>query len=1400
MAEEDALAAAMFGPAEQATLADAMFGSPQEDVSQLRAAGMALNSGLTSNFYDELQGLEAASGMPKWAIGQTPVGAARLGWEKLTGKGAATERYEETVKRARAEQKAGEKQWPITSMAGELAGAVAQPLPFAKLAPGAKLADWAKQGVKIGAMSGAASGLGEGEGLGDSLTKGITGGSMGAVLGAPLGAGVGALVNKFAGKAAGEAGDVANKVAGEAAEATDDLAPRDPVTRLTTALREIKPLREDQEKIYHERRAYNKLRMDEIDAQNLPGMEGHYEKLKVLKGPMEKVDNAPGVGHLFDEADITDFFGRIRKSDLSTYDRLDAEEGLSKLLGFHHSSTVPTRGELAHLEQVFGKDFVDAAQSNRGALREFWEDVGQEIINIPRALMASSDLSATFRQAIPLGAAHPVKFARAIKDMHKFAVSEEGYQTLYKAIEDGKSSVTGEALYPIKKEAGLALTHIDAADLTSREEKNLTNLPESIPGFGKLYRGSNRAYTGLLTKLRSDVFDSVWETMERNGNATPENAAKLADYINTFSGRGQWSFKYGTQAHTKEATKALFEKSMPVMNALFFSPRLMASRGKLVTNLANPAFHDLPKEVYADALRAYAGMGGSALTLLGLAKWAGADVVDDPKSADFAKVKVGNTRYEISGGVFPYIVLGTRLYTGKATSSQSGRTMTAGEGFKAMTRAEMASRFLEGKLSPTAGLALRGLRQQGYLGKPYSAQSEALEATTPMTAQDLFKLHQEYGGQWGGLKPYMMALPGFYGVGSNTYGTVQFEEGKDKLGLPAAKIGPKQDWGEYASENASKGWKRLFGEAKQPIDSTRAWDMLSFYRENYSKMPRDEQRRFEAKLAREYPDLDKKWTRMLRDERELKITPQEWDLRVKPIPERVEAVRKELDALPTYEEKRKLWGRYSQKGMGIITDEVFDRMRKLGAIPKVDPTNKISEKNQRQLETMLDALPRRSGGRIPYAQGGAAALEALAATGLRHGDRFVPFSEIGMLPDWPAGAPNTTSTVNMALPGQYEQVYANTLGNYDTSELGWVPVEGQGKGHWAKKWALGARPMSEPPPPAPEPPPPQPEPEQPRQEYTYPTETLPQATLPPPPSFLSGTGTQWIPPVQPLYIPPPPQMRQDGGRLTPAERRRRVGGGEYTEEEIRASNQQDKRFMAYITALSNRMESRGSIGNSWRRSTNIEDRAAEEFIPDSLRYQRRANPRNALPPVTDLSIQAGYDDIDRARGGKIKKTWPSKMTVPESAATLKRQQQALIAGKRAAMLYPHKAAELALPKGIRRIKTKDGLLHFSPKKLTPSQIKKASAEGRLNEILELGPVTKEEALARTMLGERPVSVAERSPDGVELKAAMGTEATAPAQMAALQQTALPGSTVAVEEIPETLSRRGFWKGGRKRGR
>jgi hypothetical protein len=378
-----------------------------------------------------------------------------------------------------------------------------------------------------------------------------------------------------------------------------------------------------------------------------------------------------------------------------------------------------------------------------------WDKIKEgtaEVLNLPRALMASMDMSAPFRQGRVLISSHPKKGAAAFKEMIKYFGSEK----IFTAAMDDIMKCPSASLM---KQSGLSLTDAtsQAIGLLDKEEDFMTNLAGRIPLVGRGVRASERAYVGFLNKLRADVFDDLSNQFIKGGMSAkdnPEVFRQLAAFINTATGRG---------------SLGKFANAAPILNGLFFSPRFMASRIQML----NPAWYiKQSAPVRKEAMKSFISFLGSGVAIVGLAKLAGADVEPNFQSTDAGKIKVGNTRYDTWGGFQQWARLVTQLATGKVKSSNTGkiRNLSKKE-FPYDSRLDHTVHFFEGKLAPIPALIADLMRGQSLVGEPNQFPKDLYKRVIPLYTQDIQEAVKD-SGLWSIPK---VGIPAFFGVGTQTY-------------------------------------------------------------------------------------------------------------------------------------------------------------------------------------------------------------------------------------------------------------------------------------------------------------------------------------------------------------------------------------------------------------------------------------------------------------------------------------------------------------------------------------------------------------------------------------------------------------------------------------------------------
>lgn len=162
------------------------------------------------------------------------------------------------------------------------------------------------------------------------------------------------------------------------------------------------------------------------------------------------------------------------------------------------------------------------------------------------------------------------------------------------------------------------------------------------------------------------------------------------------------------------------------------------------------------------------------------------------------------------------------------------------------------------------------------------------------------------------------------------------------------------------------------------------------------------------------------------------------------------------------------------------------------------------------------------------------------------------------------------------------------------------------------------------------------------------------------------------------------------------------------------------------------------------------------------------------------------------RGGRV-----NGKTIPETKETLGEQQKQLVAGNRDVQMFPHGTRELPLPPGMKRTAGKNGVFHYNPRRMTAARINDASNKGRENELLGLGPLSKSDVMERSSSAATPLSIVERTPHGVEVRAAAATSDTVHEQLAHMRMHKALGNTLSVERPEHTIARRkrGYASGG-----
>jgi hypothetical protein len=364
-----------------------------------------------------------------------------------------------------------------------------------------------------------------------------------------------------------------------------------------------------------------------------------------------------------------------------------------------------------------------------------------DVINAPKSLLTSIDISAGGRQGLVQVFAHPKIAAEAFIKQFQ-AMSEVGQTRVYDEIQ--KMPFFGEA-----KKAGLYFAG-DPLQSAGREEAFLSKLPEKIPYIGRLYAGSERAYSAFLDwqRIRAYQVESQLMKSDKAGGYTPEKNPEafqqLAKFINRTTGRGD----LGEGWYPHEAKVAT-----GVANLFLFSPRYMASRFQMLNGLAskNPAM----RRIAGRTLGLYYG---GVVTALGLAAAAGLKVSTDPDDPDFLKVRAGNTSYDLTRGQNQDMRVAFQLVRGLSNNARGI------ENTQAQQPGNVALHYLRGKTAPALGTAIDYKMGSNIVGDKFTWKGAAANMVAPMVGRDLYEGYKDSGAPG-----FVKTLPTVIGIGTQTY-------------------------------------------------------------------------------------------------------------------------------------------------------------------------------------------------------------------------------------------------------------------------------------------------------------------------------------------------------------------------------------------------------------------------------------------------------------------------------------------------------------------------------------------------------------------------------------------------------------------------------------------------------
>lgn len=386
------------------------------------------------------------------------------------------------------------------------------------------------------------------------------------------------------------------------------------------------------------------------------------------------------------------------------------------------------------------------------ASRSKAQAVGATIKGAPgffKSLKASLDDSAVFRQGWRVAFTNPIIWQRNALKTFSDAVKTFGGKEVMDHV---RAEIKLNPYYEQAKQAKLAIG--------TTEEDFPTSLPEKVPFLGRVYKASENAFTAFQYRNRIQVFEKMMDAAKASKvDITDQRQLRsIGKLVNSLTSRGHLG---------------PVEPVANVLNNVFFSARKIKAdldflTAHVVSHLSKDGFSSFAQK---QAIYNLAKVVAGTAAIMAIARTISPQSVElDPRSADFGKIRAGNTRYDITGGAGPLVTLATRLIRGTSKNSITGEIKP--------TTIGNIGQFFENKLSPTASVGFKHLESWLDATKEHTkkrtAMDDAKDLLVPMAISNFNELMHDTGATPATVGSGVLA--DFFGVGVNTYGAKEREK------------------------------------------------------------------------------------------------------------------------------------------------------------------------------------------------------------------------------------------------------------------------------------------------------------------------------------------------------------------------------------------------------------------------------------------------------------------------------------------------------------------------------------------------------------------------------------------------------------------------------------------------
>jgi len=378
---------------------------------------------------------------------------------------------------------------------------------------------------------------------------------------------------------------------------------------------------------------------------------------------------------------------------------------------------------------------------NPGLIGKFTSKVAGNM----KSLQASLDNSAVFRQGLKVMWTEPKIWAKNSADTFRTIARTMGGKNVLREV---NADIISRPNYDLYTKAKLAIKN--------PEEAFPESLAEKVPYLRRLYKASEAAFTAFQYKNRVDVFDKYISIAKKQGVDISDKTQleSIGKLVNSLTGRGYLGAA---------------EPVAGVVNNVFFSPRFLKSNWDTLT--AHQLQKDVTPFVRKKAATNLAKIIGGTATVLATANALMPGSVElDPRSSDFGKIKIKDTRFDIAGGMSSIITLAARMLTQSSKSATTGKvTSLNSDEFGSRTAQDVFVDFFANKLSPAAQTVKHLYEGEDFSGNKTDILKETVRSVTPIGVQNA----QELLTNPNAANTLFAIIADGLGIGTNTYGATK---------------------------------------------------------------------------------------------------------------------------------------------------------------------------------------------------------------------------------------------------------------------------------------------------------------------------------------------------------------------------------------------------------------------------------------------------------------------------------------------------------------------------------------------------------------------------------------------------------------------------------------------------